>query len=96
MNSLKHLGLPIVSVGAMEGDDLLRWRDGDAMRSVWLVDGRIVGCRLAGEVGGAGVYRALMLRRDDVRRYGRRLVRPDFGPGDVALPLVLPGVTIAA
>ncbi len=92
MNSLKHLGIPIVSIGAMEGDDVLRWRDGQAMRTVWLVEGRIVGCRLAGEIAGAGVYRTLMLRGDDVRHYGKRLVEPSFGPGAVALPAVFPGV----
>ena len=92
MNSLKHLGIPILSIGAMAGDDVLRWSDGEAIRTVWLTDGRIVGCRLAGEVAGAGVYRTLMLRGDDVRRYGTRLVEPSFGPGDVALPAVLPGL----
>ncbi|MFZ0324103.1 MAG: FAD-dependent oxidoreductase [Actinomycetes bacterium] len=93
MNSLKHLGIPIVSIGAMEGDEVLRWQEDQAMRSVWLVDGRIVGCRLAGAIAGAGVYRTLMLRGDDVRHFGRRLVTPTFGPGDVALPAALPGVT---
>ena len=93
MNSLKHLGIPIVSIGAMAGDEVLRWQDGQAMRTVWLTAGRIVGCRLAGEIAGAGFYRALMLRRDDVRHFGRRLVDPSFGPGAVALPTVLPGMS---
>ncbi len=90
MNSLKHLGIPIVSIGAMSGDDVLRWQHGRALRTVWLTDGRIVGCRLAGEIAGAGFYRALMLRGDDVRQHGRRLVEPSFGPAAVALPAVLP------
>ena len=51
-----------------------------------------MGCRLAGEISGAGVYRMLMLRGDDVRRYGTRLVDPTFGVGAVALPAVLPGI----
>jgi phenylglyoxylate dehydrogenase epsilon subunit len=96
MNSLKHLGIPIISIGAMEGEEALRWQDGDALRTVWLTEGRIVGARLAGEVGGAGVYRTLMLRRDDVRRYGHRLVEPSFGPGAIALPTVFPGLSDAA
>lgn len=96
MNSLKHLGIPIVSLGAMEGEDKLQWRDGDAMRTVWLTDGRIVGARLAGEIRGAGVYRTLMLRRDDVRHHGRHLVDPSFGVGDLALPAVLPAIARAA
>ena len=93
MNSLKHLGIPIVSIGAMDGEDVLRWTDGDALRTVWLNDGRIVGCRLAGDIAGAGAYRTLMLRGDDVRRYGRRLVEPSFGLGAVALRTVLPALS---
>jgi NAD(P)H-nitrite reductase large subunit len=93
MNSLKHLGIPIVSIGAMAGDDVLRWEEGQAMRTVWLAGGRIVGCRLAGEIAGAGFYRTLMLRGDDVRHFGKRLAEPSFGPGAVALPAVLPGVS---
>jgi len=93
MNSLKHLGIPIISIGAMSGDDVLRWQDGRAMRTVWLTEGRVVGARLAGEIAGAGFLRALMLRGDDVRRYGRRVVEPSFGPGAVVLPAVLPAVS---
>ena len=92
MNSLKHLGIPIVSIGAMAGDDVLRWEQGQALRTVWLADGRIVGARLAGEVAGAGFYRTLMLRGDDVRHCGKRLVDPSFGPGAVVLPVLLPGI----
>jgi len=82
-----------VSIGAMDGDDVLRWKDGQAMRTVWLAGGRIVGCRLAGEIAGAGAYRTLMLRRDDVRRYGKQLVDPRFGLGAVALRTVLPALS---
>lgn len=88
MNSLKHLGLPVVSVGVTEGDAVLRWGDGDVLRSAWLADGRLVGVRLAGDLRGAGFLRTLLLRGDDVRRFGRRLVEPGFGPGDLALPLL--------
>ena len=79
MNSLKHLGLPIMAVGAMEGPDELRWRDGDALRKVFLDGGRIVGFRFTGEIAGGGLLRSLLLRGDDVRRFGRRLVLPGFG-----------------
>jgi hypothetical protein len=34
-----------------------------------------------------------MLRGDDVRRYGKRLVDPSFGPGDLALLAVFPGIS---
>ena len=86
MNSLKHLGLPIMAVGAMEGPDELRWRDGDVLRKVFLDDGRIVGFRFTGEIAGGGLLRSLLLRGDDVRRFGRRLVLPGFGVSEIVLP----------
>ena len=86
MNSLKHLGLPIMAVGAMEGPDELRWRDGDTLRKVFLDDGRVVGFRFAGEISGGGLLRSFLLRGEDVRRFGRRLVMPGFGIGEVVLP----------
>jgi NAD(P)H-nitrite reductase large subunit len=86
MNSLKHLGLPIMAVGAMEGADELRWRDGDTLRKVFLEDGRIVGFRFAGEISGGGLLRSFLLRGEDVRRFGRRLVVPGFGMSEVVLP----------
>lgn len=86
MNSLKHLGLPIMAVGAMDGPQELRWRDGDSLRKVFLDDGRIVGFRFAGEISGGGLLRSFLLRGEDVRRFGRRLVMPWFGMGDVVMP----------
>ena len=86
MNSLKHLGLPIMAVGSAEGPDELRWRDGDDLRKVFLDDGRVVGFRLAGDVSAAGILRTLMLRGDPVRRYGPRLVEPGFSEAHIALP----------
>jgi NADPH-dependent 2,4-dienoyl-CoA reductase/sulfur reductase-like enzyme len=86
MNSLKHLGLPIMAVGAMEGADELRWRDGDDLRKVFLDDGRIVGFRFAGEISGGGLLRSFLLRGEDVRRFGRRLVVPGFGMSEIVLP----------
>jgi len=91
MNSLKHLGVPVMAVGAAEGEEELRWRRGDVLRKVFLTDGRIVGFRLAGDISAGGVYRALMLRRDDVHRYGRRLVDPGFGVGRLVWTAIAPG-----
>lgn len=85
MNSLKHLGMPVAAVGAMDGDELLRWRAGEVLRKVWLVDGRVAGFRLTGDVTGSGLLRMLMLRGDDVRRYGDALAAPEFGVGRLVL-----------
>jgi NAD(P)H-nitrite reductase large subunit len=84
MNSLRHLGVPVVAAGEPRGEEL-RLRDDGALRKVFVVDGRITGFQLAGDIRGAGVYRQLMLRHADVRGYGRRLVEPDFGPGAIAM-----------
>ena len=85
MNSLKHLGLPIMAVGAMEGAEELRWREGDVLRKVFLRDGRVTGFRFTGEVSGGGLLRSLLLRGEDVSRFGRRLVTPGFGIGEIVL-----------
>jgi NAD(P)H-nitrite reductase large subunit len=88
MNSLKHLGLPVMAVGAAEGETELRWRVGDRLRKVFLSGGRIVGFRFTGEIAGGGVLRSLMLRGDDVRRFGRSLVEPGFGEASLVLPAI--------
>jgi NAD(P)H-nitrite reductase large subunit len=86
MNSLKHLGLPIMAVGAMEGAEELRWREGDVLRKVFLDDGRVVGFRFTGEISGGGLLRSFLLRGEDVGRFGRRLVMPGFGMSEIVLP----------
>lgn len=84
MNSLKHLGVPIVAIGTTENpENILRWQRNGAVRSIYLRDGMIVGAQLAGDIRAAGVYRSLMLRRADVSRYGQRLIEPGFGIGDI-------------
>ncbi len=85
MNSLKHLGLPVMAVGAMAGEEELRSRHGDALRKIFLSDGRIVGFRLAGDISAAGVYRSLMIRRADVRPIAKHLLDPHFSAGTLAL-----------
>ncbi len=81
MNSMKHLGLPIMAVGDSTGPEVLRRRDGDKLRKIFLDDGRIVGFRLAGDISGAGTYRALMLKGTDVSRFGEDLLEPRFRIG---------------
>jgi NAD(P)H-nitrite reductase large subunit len=84
MNSLKHLGVPVVAIGTIDApDEILRWQDGVAVRSVYLRGGTIIGAQVAGDIHAVGVYRALMLRRADVSVFGSRLVEPGFGVGDI-------------
>ena len=84
MNSLRHLGLPLIAAGAVTGGEELRRRRGDSLRKIVLEDDRIIGFRLAGDIRGAGLYRALMLRRADVGAFKDRLPEPGFGMGRLA------------
>ena len=84
MNSLKHLGIPIIAMGTTQDpDDVLHWGSESVLRSVYLRNGTIIGVQLAGDVRAAGVYRSLMLRRADVTSFGRSLVEPAFDFGSV-------------
>lgn len=81
MNSLKHLGLPVVAVGLMQGEEEIRFRRGDALRKFYLEDGRLRGFRFAGDIRGAGFYHSLVLRKTNVRPFRDRLSDPRFGVG---------------
>lgn len=80
MNSLKHLGLPLMVVGQMEGEEL-RVRQGNTLRKLYLQDNRIVGFHLTGDLNAAGIYRTLMNKQVDVTRFKDRLLKPRFGIG---------------
>ena len=83
MNSLKHLGLPIMAVGLKEGDQVLQAkRDGD-LRTLYLQEDRLVGFQLVGDIRAAGVLRALLVRRADLRPIKDRLLDLSFGQGTI-------------
>jgi NAD(P)H-nitrite reductase large subunit len=84
MNSLKHLGVPIVAMGTIdEPDQVLQWQQGENIRSLYLRGDCVIGAQLAGDIRAAGVYRALMMRRAQVTHFGQRLVEPGFGMADL-------------
>ena len=83
MNSLKHLGLPVMAVGLMEGEELRQRRNG-SLRKVFLQDDRIIGFRLTGDVSSAGIYLSLMNRGESVSEFKSRLLEPGFGMGHLA------------
>lgn len=78
MNSLRHLGLPLIAMGAKTGDREIRFRRDGTLRKLIIDDGSIVGFRLAGDIRGAGLYRSLMLRGVKVENAGEDLLNPDF------------------
>jgi nitrite reductase (NADH) large subunit len=81
MNSLKHLGLPIMAAGEKQGDVILQNRIGGNLRTIYLRDQRIVGFQLVGDIHAAGIMHALMLQKSDVSHLQGRLLDPDFGEG---------------
>jgi nitrite reductase (NADH) large subunit len=84
MNSLKHLGLPIMAVGAAKGDEVLKVTQDGSWRTIYLNEGRIVGFQLVGDVHPAGVLRTLLNRGQRVEGFKDKLTDPSFGQGSLA------------
>jgi nitrite reductase (NADH) large subunit len=84
MNSLKHLGLPIMAAGLKEGDEVLRTKRNGNLRTLYIKEHRLVGFQLVGDIGAAGVFRALMIRGQDLRTMKDKLLESTFGHGTVA------------
>ena len=93
MNSLKHLGLPVMAVGLMEGEELRVRQDG-SLRKVFLQNDRIVGFRLTGDTSSAGIYLSLMNRRENIAGFKERLLEPGFGMGYVTQMSALPAFSV--
>lgn len=91
MNSLKHLGLPVMAIGSMEGEEVAVQADGGS-RKLFFRDGRLVGCRLVGDTRAAGILRSLINKKRSVEAFRNRLTDPRFGIGMVEA-LALAGIT---
>lgn len=81
MNSLKHLGLPILAAGLKHGDEMLRARVNGGWRTLYLQDDRLVGFQLIGGLRAAGALRTLLNRQENLRHLKDRLLEPNFGQG---------------
>ena len=81
MNSLKHLGLPIMAAGEKQGEQILQDHQGNQLRTIYLRDSRVVGFQLAGDIKNAGIYHALMMQKYDVSGLESQLLDPNFGEG---------------
>ena len=79
MNSLKHLGLPILAVGLKEGDEVLRSQRDGTLRTFYLRDDRLVGFQLVGDTRAAGLLRTLVNRGDTLGPLKDKLVKPGLG-----------------
>ena len=83
MNSLKHLGVPMLAAGLKEGDEQLSERVDGGWRTLYLKDNRLVGYQLVGDIRAAGALRTLLMRQEDVRKLKDRLLEPTFGQGSL-------------
>jgi NAD(P)H-nitrite reductase large subunit len=81
MNSLKHLGLPIMAAGEKGGDCVLRERQNGTLRTIYLKENHLVGFQLAGDIRAAGIYHALMVQQRDICNLQPHLLEPNFGEG---------------
>ncbi len=67
MNSLHHFGLPLISEGAMEGEEVadeeLYLEGKDGIKRILLKDGKILRFELVGEKRGAGILHWITRRR---------------------------------
>lgn len=92
MNSLKHLDVPVIAVGRMEGEEL-RSREGDNLRKIYVKDDQIVGYRLTGDIRNTGIYRVLMNKEVDVSPFKDKLLNPNFGMGYIEEMARIPRVS---
>jgi NAD(P)H-nitrite reductase large subunit len=84
MNSLKHLGLPIMAAGEKHGDQVLREQHSNNLRTIYLLEHRLVGFQLVGDIRAAGVLHALMTQKSDLSSLEGCLLDPNFGQGMLA------------
>jgi nitrite reductase (NADH) large subunit len=90
MNSLKHLGLPIMAVGLRSGDEVLHTRRNSQMRTIYLKENRVVGFQLIGDIKAAGILRAFINQGDNILPFKDRLLNPNFGQGMLVWEAIAP------
>ena len=81
MNSLKHLGLPLLAAGLKQGDEVLQARHNGSLRTIYLQENRLVGYQLVGDVRPSGALRALLLRGQPLGKLKDHLLERSFGQG---------------
>ncbi len=79
MNSLKHLGVPVMAAGYAEGDQVLRHRWRETLRTLYLRRGRLMGFQLVGDIRAAGLLRTLLNKQIDMEPF--LPLTPSFGWG---------------
>jgi NAD(P)H-nitrite reductase large subunit len=81
LNALVVAGVPTIAIGitnppAGGGHEIFCHRRGQDYRKLVLLEGRLVGALLVGEIDGAGVYSGLIRGKAKIARPGELLARP--------------------
>ena len=82
VNSMNLQGLALNMLGAfVEGSEEVSYapQAGEILRQVFLLDGRIIGGALVGDITGAGPMHHLMINGRDSAQEISRFIRPSFG-----------------
>ncbi|MEJ2600777.1 MAG: FAD-dependent oxidoreductase [Anaerolineales bacterium] len=90
MNSLKHLGLPVMAAGLKEGDEVLQEKRNGNLRTLYLKDNQLVGFQLVGNTRAAGILRTLMIQGSNIRSIKHQLLEPHFGQGSLVWQAMTP------
>jgi NAD(P)H-nitrite reductase large subunit len=77
MNSLKELRRNVIVVGR-QTNTVLKRKDKQNLRKVYLDNDKIAGFVLVGNISGAGTYLAMMRKGTDVSLFGKRLLSRHF------------------
>jgi len=79
MNSLKHLGIPLVALGTVGKEEELVYRGSNGiLKKLYITNGRLTGARLVGDIKNAGIYFSLMIKKVDVRPFKEYLLDANF------------------
>jgi NAD(P)H-nitrite reductase large subunit len=92
MNSLKHLGLPIMAVGLKEGDEILQTKRNGELRTLYVNENRLVGFQLVGDIRAAGILRTLINQKRDIRPIKDQLLEPLFRQGIMVWKALNPSI----
>lgn len=81
---IKVFGIPVVSDGIYEGEELKLFEDG-VYKKMYLKDSTIVGYMLINTIQNAGVYHSLMISKRDISRYKKIILTSKFNVGMIVM-----------
>ncbi|MFO7820128.1 MAG: FAD-dependent oxidoreductase [Halanaerobacter sp.] len=77
MNSLKELNFKLMVVGELKGE-AIKYEEEGVLRKIYIKDNRINGFVLLGDISNAGLYFALLKKKENISEYQDKLLSPLF------------------